>query len=355
MIDFWGVGFDVAERMDLLPALRQVGYFIKNVRFVDEHGRTRSEMRDVFQRALGDRFVSLPRGDLARAIFDTVAGEIEVLFGESVTAINEDSLGVNVSFEHAAPRRFDLVAGCDGLHSAVRATVFGPKNQFERYLGYYSASFLADDYPLREERTYLSYAAPGRQISRYALRGNRTAFFFVFARDQPLGRRPGEAEAKQLLSDTFARDQWVEIPAILERLEKCDELYFDSVSQIRMPRWSRGRTVLLGDAAYCPSLLAGEGAAFAMAGAYILAGELKRAGGDHTRAFPAYEDRFRTFIERKQRTAEQFAGSFAPKTRFGLFVRDLILRASVFPPIENWLMRQFVADPFELPSYEELQ
>ena len=353
MIDFWGVGLATAERMDLLPRLREVGYFIDHIRFVDDKGRTRSEMGgEVLRRALADRFISLPRGDLAKAIFDTVAGRTEVLFDESVTAIREDPAGVEVSFERSPPRRFDLVAGCDGLHSAVRRTVFGPEDQFEKYLGYYTASFLTSDYPHRDERAYLSYAAPGRQISRYALRGNRTAFFFIFAREDRIDRVQGENEPKEILKETFSRDGWIEVPEILERLEACDDLYFDSVSQIRMPQWSRGRTVLLGDAAYCPSLLAGEGAAFAMAGAYILAGELHRAGGDYSRAYSAYENRFRGFIEEKQRGAERFATAFAPRTRFGLFVRDLVLRASSFRPVGNWLMREFVADPFELPDYE---
>ncbi len=356
MIDFWGVGLDTAERMDLLPRLREVGYVIDYIKFVDDRGRTRSEMGgEVFRRSLGDRFISLPRGDLARAIFDTIVGEIEVVFEESVTAIREDSLGVEVSFERSASRRFDLVAGCDGLHSTVRRAVFGPENQVEKYLGYYTASFLTVDYPHRAERTYLSYGAPGRQISRYALRGNRTAFFFIFARDPRLVGHPGRSDVKKILKETFAGDRWIEIPEILERLEQCDDIYFDSVSQIRMPRWSCGRTALVGDAAYCPSLLAGEGAAFAMAGAYILAGELQRANGNHSNAYPAYENRFRGFIERKQRGAERFAASFAPRTRFGLFVRDLVLRASSFRPIGDWLMRQFVADQFALPDYEEPQ
>jgi 2-polyprenyl-6-methoxyphenol hydroxylase-like FAD-dependent oxidoreductase len=352
MIDFWGVGFDVAEQMKLIPRIRGVGYVIDQIRFVNENGAATSEMGgDLFRRALGDRFISLPRGDLAKAIFDTMAGEIEIIFNDSVTSIREDSGGVEVSFERAAPRRFDLVAGCDGLHSIVRQTVFGLEVSYEKYLGYYSASFLTVDYPHREERTYTSYAAPGRQISRYALRENRTAFLLVFARERKLAGHPQKTDVVKILSETFARDRWTELPEVMRRLGACGDLYFDSVSQIRMPGWSKGRTVLVGDAAYCPSLLAGEGAAFAMAGAYILAGELQRAGGDHIRAFSTYEERFRPFIERKQRAAEQFATSFTPKTRFGLRVRDLILRAASFRPISDWLMRRFVADRFDLPNY----
>ena len=109
----------------------------------------------------------------------------------------------------------------------------------------------------------------------------------------------------------FSREPWIEWPEIEKRLDACDDLYFDAVSQISLPRWSLGRSVLVGDAAYCPSLLAGEGAAFGMAGAYILACELERTVGDHTRAFAAFEQHFRPFIERKQKAARAFARSFA--------------------------------------------
>jgi len=153
------------------------------------------------------------------------------------------------------------------------------------------------------------------------------------------------------LLERFAGGRWNEVAEILERLETCGDLYFDSVSQIRMAAWSKGRIVLVGDAAYCPSLLSGEGAGFALAGAYLLAGELQRASGDHVTAYRAYERRFRDFFERKQQSAVQFATSFTPKTRLGLFVRDLVLRLTAFPLISNWLMRRFVTDQFELPDY----
>jgi 2-polyprenyl-6-methoxyphenol hydroxylase-like FAD-dependent oxidoreductase len=352
MIDFWGVGYDVAERMNLIPELRDAGYLIERLKFVNERGCTRSGFdAKMLRRALGNRFFSLPRGDLARAIFDTVASNIETIFGDRITAIHEDPDGLDVQFEHGRARRFDLVAGCDGLHSAVRQIIWHQEREFEKFLGCYCASFITTNYPDREEQTYTSYAEPGRQISRYALRGDRTAFLLIFAREQPLAQSPDLASAIAILRDTFKHDRWIEAPEILKRLEICDDLYFDSVSQIRMPSWSRGRVTLIGDAAYCPSLLAGEGAGFALAGAYLLAGELQRASGDHVLAYHAYEQRFRTFIERKQQSAVQFATSFTPKTGLGLFVRDLVLRLTAFSPVSDWLMRRFVTDRFELPGY----
>jgi 2-polyprenyl-6-methoxyphenol hydroxylase-like FAD-dependent oxidoreductase len=354
MIDFWGVGFDVADRMNLIPQLRDMGYLIDRVKFVNDRGRARSGFdAEILRRGLGNRFFSLPRGDLADAVFQTIADKIETIFGDSITDIREDPTGVDVQFEQSHPRRFDLVAGCDGLHSAVRELVWGTEEKFAKYLGYYCASFITTNYAPREERSYTSYAEPGRQISRYALRGGRTAFLFIFAREQPFEQHPDLESAKKILRKTFRGDRWIELPEILQRLEECEDLYFDSVSQVRMPEWSSGRVVLVGDAACCPSLLAGEGAGFALAGAYLLGGELQRASGDHLTAFHAYEQRFRPFIERKQESAQQFASSFTPRTRFGLFVRDLVLRVTSISFVSNWLMRRFVTDQFELPDYPD--
>ena len=351
MVDFWGIGYAVAERLGLIPALRERGYFVNHVKFVDAKGDVVSGFGgDIFARNTGGRFFSIPRGDLAQTIWDTVKDKVEVHFGDGVTAIQDDGDGVEVTFEKAKPRRFAWVAGCDGLHSAVRHAVFGPQEQYEKYLGYQVASFITHDYPRRDEHTYLSFGAPGRQMSRYGLRGNRTAFLFVFKREG--AQHPhGLEEQKRVLRDVFGEDEWVERPEIMARLDRADELYYDSVSQIHMPAWSRGRTVLVGDAAHCPSLLAGEGTSFAMGDAYILAGELRAAGGDHARAFATYESKLRTFIEKKQHSAERFAHGFAPETAFGLHVRNLVLHLAAIPWIGDMLMRHFVTDDFTLPEY----
>jgi len=352
MIDFWAVGFDVAERMDLIPALRAAGYSINRLAFVTQQGRPRSAVGGkALERAFGARFLSILRGDLANAIYRTVQHDVEAIFDDSIVEVNQSAKGVEVRFERGSPRAFDLVVGADGLNSAVRAAGFGPREKFEHYLGYYAASFITFGYPRRDEHTYLSYAAPGCQISRYALRDDRTAFFFVFERENPFTELPHDiVMQKEILRERFSHRPWIEWPEIERHLEACDDLYFEPVSQIIMPRWSQERIVLIGDAAYCPSLLAGEGAAFAMAGAYILAAELNRARGDYGRAFAEYERRFRPFIERKQEIARGFARSFAPKTSFGLFVRDQIIRFTAIPLLGDLLMRRFLGDQFILPD-----
>ncbi|HUO94182.1 MAG TPA: FAD-binding domain [Rhizomicrobium sp.] len=353
VIDFWGIGFDVAERMGIIPALRQSGYVNDRVVFVDEGGRERSAFGgDALRRALDDRFLSILRSDLARILYEAVRNDTEFIFGNEVSAVTELKKHVLVKFKSGILREFDMVVGADGLHSAVREAAFPRARTAEHYLGKYAAVFIGKGYSRRDEKTYLSYAAPGRQIGRFSLRNDETGFFFVFSR-----RNRDTAFARSLLSQkkaleaVFSGDGWVEWPEISAQLAAAQTLYFDAVSQIQLPRWSRGRVALVGDAAYCPSLLAGEGAAFAMAGSYILAGELGRANGDVRAAFAAYERVFRRFILRKQKSARGFASSFSPETRFGLKVRDIVLRLAANPFIADFLVWRMISDRFILPDY----
>jgi 2-polyprenyl-6-methoxyphenol hydroxylase-like FAD-dependent oxidoreductase len=351
IIDFWGLGFDVAQRMGLLPGLRAAGYAIDEMRFVDARGRrTAGFSVRVLQAALGERYTSILRGDLAALVFAALDAGVSTRFGDTVSGIRQRDAGVEVSFAHAAPERFDLLIGTDGLHSAVRAISFGPEQRFVHHLGYCAASFSIEHYPRRDPHAYVGHAAPGRQATRYALRGDRTVVFLVFARHDP--HVPPEPDLqKQLLRAAFGDDGW-ECADFLAALDSTTDLYLDAVSQIRMNCWSKGRVSLLGDACFCPSLLAGQGASLAMVGAYLLAGELHRAAGDHRVAFAAYEARYRAFMARKQRAAARFATSFAPRTRFGILLRDQVIRLMGVPLIADWAVGGLLRDRLVLPDYE---
>lgn len=352
VVDFWGAGFEVAARMGLADELKRIGYDIREVRTVDARGHRVSGFRvDAFREMSGGRYTSIARGDLAAAIWRTLGDRVETLFGDHVASIDEDDGGVLVRFAHAGPRRFDLVIGADGLHSGVRGLAFGPRQRFELDLGYSVAAFEADGYRPRDELVYVGHGAPGRQIARFSMRDDRTMFLFVFAGERAPAEAMSDADAgKRFLHRQFDGAGW-ECAGIMAAMDRCRELYFDRVSQIRMDTWSKGRVALVGDAAACPSLLAGEGSSLAMTEAYVLAGELRDASGDHALAFRRYEQRLRGFIGDKQRAARKSGRAFAPRSAFGVFVRNQVMRTFAIPAVARWFVARSLADHFELPDY----
>lgn len=350
IIDFWGIGYDVAERMGIVQDLTAKGYMLKEVRLVDTLGRRAGGFSaDVFARATNGRYLSLPRAALAETLYLSIVGSVETLFGEEITTIKPRPRGVRVWFRHAPARDFDLVIGAGGLHSKVRALCFGSEREFTRYLGYKVAAFELEGYAPRDELAYVSYAAPGRQAARFALKNNKTLILLVVADDS--SALPMEAtEQRAYLRERFDDAGW-ECRDIMDAMDKCEHIYFDEVSQVRMPTWSNERIALVGDAAACPSLLAGEGASLAMAEAYVLAGELHRAGADYASAFKSYEALLRPLIERKQHAARRFAASFAPRTKIGIRLRNLVTKAMWIPFIADLAVGSSIRDDFELPSY----
>jgi 2-polyprenyl-6-methoxyphenol hydroxylase-like FAD-dependent oxidoreductase len=352
VIDFWGAGYDIVERMGIADELQRVGYGMREMRIVDARGRRIAGFGTrVFRELTGGRFVTLARSDLSRLLFEAVRGETETLFGDGIAALEQRTDRVEVRFERAGARSFDLVVGADGLHSNVRRLAFGPQNQFEKDLGYVVAAFEAQDYRPRDDNVYVIYSMPGRMVGRLALRDDRTLFLFVFSRSgEPLPPTPDLVGESAMLRKTYGADQW-ECGQILERLDGAQELYFDRVAQIKMPAWSRGRVALVGDAASCVSLIAGQGSALSIAAAYVLAGELAKAHGRYDEAFANYEALLRPFIEAKQRGAERFSAAFAPKTRLGLFLRNQVIRACALPGLAKFALSRDIADSLRLPEY----
>ena len=350
VIDFWGLGYDIAEKMELLPDITRVGYHMQELRIVDDGGRRLSGFGvQVFRELTGGRYITLGRSDLSKLIYDRISGSCEIIFGDSITGLREADGEVHVEFEHGGERRFDLVIGADGLHSRVRKLVFGPQDRFEKDLGYRVAAFETAGYRPRDELVYIVHGAPGRQVGRFTLHDDRTLFLFIFtAGDQPEAH--GIAVQKTILHKAFESDGW-ELPGILAALDTCDDLYFDRVSQIRMDAWSHGRVALVGDAAFCVSLLAGQGSALAMTAAYVLAGELATSHDVPQEAFRRYEDRLRHFIHAKQQAAERFAAAFVPRTRLGVFFRNQVIKTFRVPAIARIAIGRDIRDQLELPQY----
>jgi 2-polyprenyl-6-methoxyphenol hydroxylase-like FAD-dependent oxidoreductase len=244
----------------------------------------------------------------------------------------------------------DLVIGADGLHSRVRALVFGDESDLEVPLGYRVAAFEVRGYRPRDELVYVTYAVPGRQLSRFAMRDDRTLFLAVFREEYCAGLESASAAAdpKAIVRRIYSGLGW-ECARIVEAMNDAGDIYFDRVSQVRMRRWTSGRVALVGDAAACVSLLAGEGTGLAMTEAYVLAAELAVARGDHRAAFAAYERRMMPFLEKKQRSAARFASSFVPKTAMGVAFRNLVTKLLRFGPVADWFIVRDLRDDIVLP------
>jgi 2-polyprenyl-6-methoxyphenol hydroxylase-like FAD-dependent oxidoreductase len=352
VIDFWGLGYDIAELIGIRDELNQIGYHIQEMRIVDKRGKTVAGFgTKVFLELTDGRYVTIARSALSRILTEKIANSVEIIFGNGIQNLQEYGDGVEVTFDQGGTRRFDLVVGADGLHSTVRRLIFGPQNHFEKQLGYMVAAFETTAYRPRDDDVYVMWSDPGRMVGRVTLRDDRTLILFVFTADgAAVPNLPDLAGQKALLHARFGGNVW-ECPRILDALESTDNLYFDRVSQIRMPSWSKGRVALVGDAAYCVSLVAGQGSALAMTGAYVLAGELAKSSGRYPEGFANYEKLLRRFIDDKQRGAERFAGAFAPKTRWGLFFRNQIINVAANPGFARVALGKSIVDNLKLPDY----
>ena len=351
VIDFWGLGYDIAEAMGIEADIRKVGYQVRELRAVGADGRTRARLGvESIRRATHDRYTTVARGDLAEAIYRTIENDVETLYSDTITSLDNQPDRVSLTFRNAQPRDFDMVIGADGLHSKVRSLAFGPEPWYAYYLGCQVAACVIDGYRPRDEDVYLTHNLPGGQVGRFAMDGDRTLVLFIFRSSSPHVPQTLES-CKALLRNQFAHAEW-EVPDILAALDDVDDVYVDVVSQIKMPKWSVGRVALIGDAAACVSLLAGEGTGLALVESYVLAGELARAENDIPRAFDAYEARLRDFIEEKQDGATKFISFFAARTKTGIRVRNTVMRAMNLPFVGDLVMTRSLRDNIDLPDYQ---
>jgi 2-polyprenyl-6-methoxyphenol hydroxylase-like FAD-dependent oxidoreductase len=351
IIDFFGVGFEVAEKMNIVDALRNEDIQMNEVTAVNKDGKRISGLNMYqFRKALGGRVFSLKRSSLAKTIYDALPKGIEIIYNNSIKSLKDENGAVAVEFEDGTIRNFDLVIGADGLHSKVRELAFGPEDKFEKFFGYYVSSFTMPD-KLTVNKNFLSYSLPGKQANLYTLNDGRQAALLIYRSNNKLKyNHHNVKEQMQLLRNEYAHEGWL-CQQMLDEMEKTEDFYFDAVSQIKMDTWSRGRISLVGDACDCPSLLSGQGSTLAMAASYILAGELKKHNGDHTIAFSEYERKFKPFIDNKQNLAQGFAASFVPSSALSIWLRNMALRLSGFSFFAKWMAGKFMVDDIVLDEY----
>ncbi|MCP3803667.1 FAD-dependent monooxygenase [Allokutzneria sp. A3M-2-11 16] len=313
-VDLFRPAMDISERMGVLPSIeeRATGTQWMTVHREGVRRPTSIDLGKLFG-AMSDRHVEIMRDDLSEIYYDASRADAEYVFGDSITAIADDG---EVRFEHAPPRRFDVVVGADGLHSNVRRLVFGdvPEVHIGAYLAVVSVpKGLAGDGEFR------GHLGRGRMSGLYGARHLDDARAIFLFHSPPLDYHHRDVpRQKELLRQAFSGVH-PEVDGWLDELERTPAFYFDSITQLRMGAWSRGRVTLVGDAGYCPGPAVGGSTSLAVLGAYVLAGELAAAGGDHERAFAAYEREMAELVRKSRVFALRAAKTLIPKSRLGMW------------------------------------
>jgi 2-polyprenyl-6-methoxyphenol hydroxylase-like FAD-dependent oxidoreductase len=346
-VDFKGrIHRTVLQRMGIWDEIQRRQTGRHDTVYLDAAGRQLAVMSGEFTG--GD--AEILRGDLAEILYERTAADCEYLFGNSVTALTETADGVCAEFEHGPARTFDLVAGADGIHSAVRRLAFGPERDYVHHLGYYycvaGASGGHRDARHRDRQTARAWNAPGRMAARNGAKGSH---MYLFASPE-LDRARGDVAAqRRLIAGEFA-GMGGEVPAMLAELDRLDGFYLDTIAQVRMNgRYTSGRVALVGDAGYA-NTLGGFGTGLAVVGAYVLAGELAVASGDHTAAYARYEEIMRQYAKIAGNTN---TGRFlAPRTAWGIRARNWFLRSRAFSLMARYGDR--AANDIDLEDYPAL-
>jgi 2-polyprenyl-6-methoxyphenol hydroxylase-like FAD-dependent oxidoreductase len=332
-VDLRGAAREVAERMGIMVDVWRASIGTRGMAYVDSANKRLASMSSGLLGDSGGAIaeIEILRGDLVHILYAATCHEVDYIFDDSIAAILQNEEGVEVTFERGEPRTFDLVVGADGLHSKVRALVFGDESKFVRDLGAYVSIFTIRNH-MDLNGWELMYSTPGKTAAMYPARHNTEAKAMFFFASQPLHYdRHDIAQQKKILARAFAGEGW-EVPRLLEAMWDAPDFYFDTVSQVHLDSWSSGRAVLVGDAAYGPSPMAGVGTSLALVGAYVLAGELKAASGDHSRAFSRYEEEIREYVKQGQKLAKGNATGLIPRSRMQIMVRNQFIRMLPYMP-----------------------
>jgi 2-polyprenyl-6-methoxyphenol hydroxylase-like FAD-dependent oxidoreductase len=333
-IDLRGTARQVVERMGVMDDIRQAHTGAQGMYVVNSAGKRLLSMGADAMNGSGGLIaeIEILRGDLVHILHEATRNDVEYIFDDSITSLTEDDHGVHVTFERSAPRAFDLVVGADGLHSNVRRLAFGDEPNFARDLGCYVAIFsAANDYGL--DGWELMYNIPGnrraagKSVLLYPVRHNTEvrAMFFFTAPNVRFDRHD-MSQQQRLVVQAFANEGW-EVPRLLDAMRTSPEFYCDQVALVQMDRWSHGRVVLLGDAAYCPSPMSGMGTSLALVGAYVLAGELAATAGDgYTAAFASYQKEMLEAVKRAQKFANDAHMSLLPKSGYQMRMVHQVMR-----------------------------
>ncbi|WP_166996888.1 FAD-dependent monooxygenase [Paramicrobacterium fandaimingii] len=329
MIDFSGPGFEAMHRMGLGERLRDAASSVDTFRYVDGSGHTTVSVRyDLFVKALNGEIVSIMRPALERVLRESLRDTVTIRYGVTVDAITDSS----VRLSDATELHPDLIVGADGIHSRIRSLVFGEENEYVRDLGMRTNAFIFHDREIYDavDGQFVLTETLDRQMGFYGLGEGRIATFSVYRTTDP---SPQTDSREELLSQLSGMGELVE--RALAKAPPSQEMYDDQVAQIELPRWTSGRVVLVGDAAYAVSLVAGQGASLGVAGAYLL-GELLPSARDVPNALLEYERRWRPETTKVQAAArDRVVEWFLPRSRTTLMLRRWGFRAMHIPGLSR--------------------
>jgi 2-polyprenyl-6-methoxyphenol hydroxylase-like FAD-dependent oxidoreductase len=318
-VDVRGHAGEVVRRMGIMPRVRELAADVRGIKFVNaaDHAVARVDMQD-----LDPSSVEIMRGDLVALLHETAG--VRIRFADSIRTLTQGEHGVDVTFENAPARRFDLVVGADGMHSHVRRLAFGPEHEFIRHKDHYFA-FANADAALGEDRWVTMFNTPGRMAGIYRSGNHAQAKAYLAFRCAALDYDHRDPSAhRRLISDAFKNQTSWRTRELLDSALADPDLYFDACAQVHMPSWSTGRVVLVGDAAWCPSPASGAGAELALVGAYRLAGELAAAQGRHQIAFPRYAAALRPLVATRQQIGPNLR-LMIPRTETGRHLRNALI------------------------------
>lgn len=342
MIDFGGTGWDVADRMGIIPQLAQKQQHLDAIFYKNGRGKTTSQiaLSKLYGAAkVGGKFIVINRRDVAQVIYETIQQQVEIRFDTTIQHIEQTPNQITITFADENVEQFDLLIGADGIHSTVRQQAFGAESTFAHYLGYHFAVFVVPA-QIALEAAYYLYVEPGVQFGIYPMGDGRWMVYTVYQSESQTV--PPPAHRANMLRQILKPLAWV-VPDVLAHLSEEDYIFADTVTQIRMPRWSTNQVGLIGDAAYCPTLVSGQGASMAMAGAYFLAEALVQMSNAQD-ALQAYENRLRPHIQKIQKSARSFAPNFVPQSRLRIGIINSVLRLSDVPIFTNLIGKQFTVE-----------
>lgn len=342
-LDIRGVAVDLVKRMGIYDLICARRTQIECGLHVDLEGNILHEEKgEKFGFREGEE-VEIVRGDLVEILMKISEG-VPSYFHQFIDSIHQNDDGVRVHFKDGRKEHYDLVIGADGIHSATRYMAFN-KDEYQLInLGVYLSIFSIPNY-LNLRHTEVLCEMNEKLASILSDKNPQKAqAAFMFRSQKILNHIRDKKEQQQFLRDVYQDFGW-ETGKMLALMADSDDFYFDSVIQVKMNSWTKGRIALVGDAGYCASPLSGQGNNLALIGAYILAGELKKADGNYPLAFTRYNEILHPFVEANQKFGAWVSKSF--------LITDEASKETAEERTNNILEEiKVVANMIVLPEYE---